>query len=103
MLARCPTLLCFFPCIRAFFTQKTVLQADCQQPLQLHPHPLRQREINQHGGGQGEDGESGQCGHHPAPFFKAAPVEAAGGVEEAGQGEQQPGDCPAPIRAEHGN
>ncbi|WP_204372365.1 hypothetical protein, partial [Neisseria bacilliformis] len=23
MRARCPTLLCFFPCIRAFFTQKT--------------------------------------------------------------------------------
>ena len=32
MLARCPTLLRFFPCIRAFFTQKTVSQADCQQP-----------------------------------------------------------------------
>ena len=33
MLARCPTLLCFFPCIRAFFTQKTVSQAECQQTL----------------------------------------------------------------------
>ena len=33
MRARCPTLLCFFPCIRAFFTQKTVLQAECQQTL----------------------------------------------------------------------
>ncbi|WP_424034914.1 hypothetical protein, partial [Neisseria bacilliformis] len=35
MLARCPTLLRFFPCIRAFFPQKTVSQADCQQTLRL--------------------------------------------------------------------
>ena len=33
MLARCPTLLRFFPCIQAFFTQKTASQADCQHAL----------------------------------------------------------------------
>ena len=26
-------MLCFFPCIRVFFTQKTVSQTECQQPL----------------------------------------------------------------------
>nr|DAR17186.1 MAG TPA: hypothetical protein [Caudoviricetes sp.] len=33
MLARCPILLRFFPCIRAFFPQKTVSQAECQHAL----------------------------------------------------------------------
>ena len=33
ILARCPTLLRFFPCIRAFFTQKTASQAEYLHPL----------------------------------------------------------------------
>jgi hypothetical protein len=40
-------LLCFFPCIRAFFTQKTVSQAECQQTLKTRPMACRR--IAKHG------------------------------------------------------